>query len=463
MEIVLLVFIIFAVGMMAVTWFQANVAGGAELEDEIIRQAEHDDADYRLQNTLGYLQEAFFTSSERGSDDAASMSGRYQEDPEYRYWQCDSNPQPATVEEARNASSTFIVQDFDERINEIHGIRGEYIYDIGPLACAETGYYDPRDVEDNDHFQTAYEIEDVAVHREGIDAEEEDVLRDMDITREEEDVIQTRDILYNRYWFMYETLREWVEEERDTVKDTVREHMEEVPDSQALSNRMCIVNPEEECVFPEPYSCFYNHQTWLDAAVNDGLSEEMDRLETSPDYFNDSNVRCHVQFNEWRDDPDPDRNVTFPGHEVEPRVDYDWENTGRCCDSKYHGDEEPPEDVPDDFDDDDCDAYYHDCTTSWYLAFESYVDAQLICEDQRFNTVPREEELEHLEWRVDFSFTVEEDEPGDQYDVDDETECLERARPPVSYLPLTLNQCTFEDEALETCEVPVDTIGELDR
>ncbi len=451
MEIVLIVFLIFAISMLGISWFQANVIGGEAVEDEIMRQSEFDDADTRLQNTLTYLQEAFFTSGERGTDEAGSMAGRYQNDPEYRYWLCENEPQPATLEEARNASGTFVMADFADRINEVHGIRNNYIHEIGSLQCSEVGYYEPRKTPDNDHFKSAYQIEDAGVYRE-----------DEDITRDVENITQKRDILYNRYWYMYEILKVWVQNEdmKDEVRQAIRE---QVPDTkEAPQNRMCVENPEQECETPGAYSCRFKHEAWLNGAVYDGLEAEMRKLETAPEYFNNTGVSCHVEFNELRDQPDRDGpNISFPGHRVEPRGNTGGD-TGICCDDKkHHGDDEP--DSPDDDDDDDgCDATYYDCGGQWYLAFESYLDFTVVCEDEKFNTVPMEDDLEHLSWEIDLSYTVQEEEQGEEYDVPGTwTECIERAHPPVSYLPLTLNPCTFEEEELDTCEVPVETIGEL--
>lgn len=420
---ILVVFIIFAAGVMAVTWFQANILGGAEKEAEILSQSEMDDIDYRLQNALVYMQEAFFTSSERGTDEAAGMSGRYKNESQFRYWYCKGSPQPATVREVRNASSTFIMQDFAERLNEVHGIRNGYIYQVGALQCTETGYREPFDTPQNDRFTTAYMVNGVNVTR-----------TDGSVKRGVDNATQGKEIFYNRLWYMYDVLKRWVEQE--DMKDNVREELAKVRDSKARENTRCITGPEQ-CVYPQPYSCQIKHKQWLDRAVNHGLDREMRKLELEPEYFNGTNVDCRVTFNT------DDAGTTFPGHEVIPRVNRRAENTSVKCGNNPS-------------------RWQYRCITEWYLAFESYLDYTVICEDQKFNTVPRDK-LEHLDWNIDVSYTVTEQLPDGEFDIEGTRwACLEHAEPPVSYLPLQLNECNVGDTDPERCETPVDTTGTLE-
>jgi hypothetical protein len=427
MSVIVLIFAILTVSLIALTWYTSNITAGSAEQENIHAQSTLDDIDFRLQNSLLYLQQGFYTAIENGTAVAANMSGRKWKEGRYRYWYCQGTPQPATLTQVRNASSKYTKRDLQKRADELHGIRDGFIYRVGELGCIETGYKTPLDDPDNDHFRSAFDLEHVTVTRD-----------DGKVNREAENVTKGRRAIYNRMWYMYSIMKKWVNNEN--LKDRVRDHMRTVRDDSSKVNEMCITDASQ-CTYPDPpFSCQFNHYSWLTQAVSDGLSEELDKLENHQDYFNENNIKCTFSFNQGQ-------TASYPGFKVTPhtahravqgsqcgcaeRADIDGDGEEECIQKKYN----------------------YDCITEWYLSFNAKLDLTVTCRDQKFKQVPREQ-LEHLTWNIDLSYSVQENADTDgSYTQND---CQIIAEPPVSYPPLSFKACTV-DRTASLCDTDVQT------
>lgn len=418
-----IVFIILVVSLIAVSWLRANTTSGTGLQSQIIQESGIDTLNHRFENTKLYLENSLFYAGQKGSDLAGNYSGRKWKNPEARYWYCKGSPQAASVTAARNATSNFTLKAFNDRIDEVHGIRERHVYSVGEVACLETGYNTPRDSVDNNRFKQGMKIESINVSREN-----------GNLKSSKKNFTFSKEVIYNRYWFMYSNLKEWV---RNTdVENEVTSALHQVEDHDSRTTNQCLTDGSK-CTYPDTYMCQTNHGEWLESAISDGINEEINQLENNEQFFNGSNVNCNgPNYNENRNTGTP-----YPGIQVTINEGTGYRNISGDTPCGWTGEE--GESTP---------KWDYACTKSWDLDFQAYADFTVTCVDETYKMIPNKTR-KPLTWKIDLSFTATETQEDSEYS---ESMCDTTVEPGVSYLPNQLNTCSFSRSAT-TCQTPVDT------
>ncbi|MFB6180834.1 MAG: hypothetical protein ABEJ93_03065 [Candidatus Nanohalobium sp.] len=479
------VFIILTISLISITWFRANTSSGTGTQQDLVQQSQINTFNHRFKNAKLYLENSLFYAGQKGSYKAANYSGRKWKTPEARYWVCRGNNQIPSRKMARNATANFTSAMMKKRINEIHGLRNQLIYKAGKIKCAAAGYDKPLLEPGNDDFKMATEIESLQVSR-----------RNGGLSRTEENITFLSNLRYNRYWYMYSTLRKWVKNE--DLKDEIREQMKKVPDQKARSKTMCLESGSN-CRYLPSYTCKEKTTRKLEARVKEGLEKEMQKLISNSAYFNNTHVTCSVLQNKIRIGQ---TKIEYPGFGVSKEVDkrpipqpiptkckggkteekcheetvrtsckrstqdcyqscYTTEGGDRKCTQYCYSDckewntktvtqcktvcakgtvKDPPP----------CGRDYK-CQTSWYLKFKAYVDYTVTCRDRKFRAIPGET-LRNQRWRIDLSYTVSEATPsGGTFN------CNRRASS-TGKAPTQLKSCSFQRTA-SLCKTPVDLTG----
>ncbi len=418
MNTLVVIFMVIAVSVVGISWFQANISGGSSEQEDLLTQFGVDDVDFRLQNSLLYLQAGFGMAGTNGTWEAGNMSGRRKEPVRYRYWYCQGSEQIPSVRRVRNTTAQFTRQDFTTRMSELHGIRDNHIYRAEDIRCVETGYRTPMDTADNDHFDMAFRIGNVSV-----------ATRDGTIARRAENVTRKDRIVYDRFWYMYDVMRQWVqnEDKNDEARTAVSN---QVPDSQAKVNTVCLPGEPTtaDCEYPTPaYNC-EGHCGWVSSAVDDGMRREMRKLEEAEQYFNGSGVECTIIDNK-KD------GATFPGVDITVLDNrHPPDNTSNRCPGGWD----------------------YQCRYSWRLQFTVKMDYTLQCIDTKFDSVPRSDDLTPVRWRIDLSHRFTTTGNGDTYS------CDTRLEPVQGCLPASPRSCGVSQPEPQLCQTSIDTTRPLD-
>jgi hypothetical protein len=481
-------------------WISTNQSVGTEQTEEISRATLFGEADRRLQKASLFLQSSLGISAQKGSQNASDRSGRISREQEASYWLCKGAPQPPKKDTAAatlaNATG-FYMQD---RIDQIRGMRQNWLYDPGKTSCLAAGYNTPLNSPENDHFSVGVELDSLTVQN-----------REGRIARSSSPLKIEEKVNYNRYWYLYSKLSEWVENNK--LKKKIRKHLREIPDQGQVSKKVC-VQKASECRYPsqKPFSCREKHIDSIETEVNEGMQEELRRMETSPDVFNETGVKCSYRFNKItlsasstelsypggavykigqnKKAVKKDCPMICPGGEENMTPVYAERWTGECeggmktrprtiCEDIPDGGQECEEDgvveycpaedrvmeevkIGEDCAVDrvkncpECGKEF-ECIKSWDLGFEAFVDATVSCRDTKFNTVPREEKLEHLEWKFNTSFTVQESQVGGGT-----FDCRNKVDLNTYHQPVKLKTCSMTPESPDLCRDPESLKGELD-
>jgi hypothetical protein len=416
----LVIFIVMVVALIGVTWFRVTGSTGTGLQQDLVRQSQIYSFNHRFQNTKLYLENSLYYAGQRGSNNATNMSGRISENQEARYWYCGGSQQIPDEDTVREATSNFTLRYMQNRTEEVHGIRRNTIYDIGRASCVDTGYETLPAGKDSDQFRQAVEIDSIELTRQGGELQKSD-----------KNVKVSQEIKHNRKWYMYSVLKEWINNEN--LKDQVGNKLSGVEDQTSPDKTACI-REESECdpKYPDPTMCA-DHDQLMDSAVVSGLQNEAEKLESNPQYFNDTEVKCSFSFNEKS-------GADYPGHQVgvgtnEVAVNQSTEcgcaqqnATGHCIVHKYR----------------------HRCVTNVDLTITSKVDTTLTCRDTFFNNIPQNDSTGHMAWKIDISFDVSDGPSGPTYSC---------TQAPYSVPPTTLRTCSYTSTQTNTCSTGVDVIG----
>lgn len=460
MSTIIMVFIIIVVSLAAISWYQANVQTGSEQQALLNTQSAFYDLGFNLNNAKLYLSESFYSSAMRGSNIAGNYSGRYPEDDPYRYWMCAGSEQAPKADLVAYTASNATNVTFKERIEELRGIHGQTYFSIDDPSCVGTGI--PADVDDvppsyNTH-QSGFSIDKISTG-----------FVEDDLERSENNINTREPIKYNRYWFMYDRLEDFVSNEDPAPY--VADALSEIPDKNTETNPDQCLSDASACNYPNAYVCegISNEAT---NKITEGLIEMVEELETNEDYFNGTGVTCTVEQNEA-----PSGNK-YPGVTVTPTstnhyTEKDGCGTGSCdlsC-GTHDGDENAcnnaggctfdsgdctrdpsvtisgETDCEDNYDGDwSYDKTLYDCHTTWQHQFTAYVDMTLTCTDRNYKMVPDKENT-HVSWNIDMSFTASSLGSGDT------TSCPYQGG---SVPPQGLKQCAIPDEpAAPSCDVGV--------
>jgi len=412
------VFIILVISLIAVSWFKASTTSGTGVQQEIIQQSQVNTFNNRFENVKLYLENSLFYAGQKGSDKAGNYSGRRPEDQEARYWYCGGSTQVPDVEVVRNTTSNFTLDYMQERFNEMHGVRDNNVYSIGKASCLDTGHNELPASKHSDNFTQAVEIESINLTRET-----------GGLQNSERSITLSKDIKYNRHWYIYSTLKKWVNQEN--LKNKVVSQLSNVKDQGSRTNSMCITGPSK-CNYPSPKMCS-DHGTLMDQAVVEGLAEEREKLESSQEYFNDTSVECSFTSNRKNGNQ-------FPGHIVTVNEGETANNVSNgvrcgCAETNSTGDCVEPQ-------------WDYNCIKSWSLSINSKIDTTLTCRDKKFKNVPNST-LGNLKWKIDLSFQVNENSAsGGSYSC---------SAQPYSTLPSSIKSCSYSGTA-STCQTEVETV-----
>lgn len=444
-----LIMIILVTVMVAISWYQATITGGSNQGSQILDQRRVGNLDLQLQNMVQYLHESFGMDVMRASWYTANRSGRPEDEAKYRYWLCqeerkddEAKLQIPPKKKVRKLVSNRSRALFEQRLDQISGNRDGYKHSAEGLSCVNVGYQvdsnaslgrggtagerssitesvreaaqgGPGEIAQSpqhDDFLASFDIRDVSVEpQEG------------NLSRSREDRDMRERIRYNRMWYIYSVMSDWVEER--PVKEMIKDQVKSVRD---------FGRDEEENTgpcgwfgggFPDAALCRNKHPDWLEARISNGIADGLDKLEAGEEYFNQEGVSCRVRFNS-KDGED------YPGYEIQ----IESQNIGK-----------------------------HDsfltwkCITKWKLKFEIRLDYTLICEDERFESMPMDK-LRTLKWKVDMSYKVkDEDVTGGKYE---KSMCTQKSGP-IDVDPEEYRECSVEETKprdINICETDVNTI-----
>lgn len=456
----LAVFVILAAALTATGWYQAQTTLGQQ-QAEIFDQTEIDISQANIDNAVLFIQTSLGVAAAQASGSTAELSGRSQEEDPYRYWLCDGEAQTPDVDVVRDTASSFTQENMEPWLDEVHGEQDQWFQWVGPQECAEIGYREPMDDPDNDNFLAATHIDGLNItHQNGT------------MARGDDDVQTNERVAYNRFWYVYETTTDWVENE--DIEESVLNEVQEVPDIGEDAGIGC---GDADCPQEGPF-WLPEHPSLLEGAVSEGIENKIELLEEDEEYFDGHDVECDYEYKEGPG------GEPYPGWNVEPTQEEptcEKEAIGGCgtcverrntCVS-YDGDDDaatvdqiqdspsPPPPGPGGGGGGACGTACTEwteetiqATSSMGLHFDVWFDATVECTDHRFLSVP-EEDLEPVTWRFDISGYVED------HETDNEFTCPDRASPcpaPFDSEPHELRECEVEDDTPDICESGVNVI-----
>lgn len=468
MSTIIMVFIIIVVSLAAISWYQANVQTGSEQQAQLNTQSAFYDLGFNLENARLYLSEAFYSSAMIGSNVAGNYSGRYPEDDPYRYWYCKGDQQVPAPELAAYTASNATNVTFKERIEELRGIQGQSYYNIDDPSCIGTEVpTDPDDIAPsfNTHH-SAFAINDITVG-----------FTESDLERSANNLQSREPIKYNRYWYMYDRLQDFISQEDPAPY--IENQLDDIDDEASDVNPdQCIPNdedPAEECTYPDAYVCQGIEQTAL-SKISSGIQEMVKELETNEDYFNSTSVSCSIKTNE------APSGTEYPGVRVVPanvgkgpsdpkggcsdaecEFSCDYSDESSCNDAAgctWGGSDCSPDgstpggesECENDYNGDwEYDSQLYDCITTWQHQFTAYVDFTLSCSDQKYSMVPGKEK-QSVSWSIDMSFVASSMGSGNEIST-----CPESGG---SIPPIGLqNTCSISEPSVPACDPGVSLDG----
>ena len=366
--------IVLGIIAMPIIWFQAEDTTQQHIIDNLLQQSDIENIEHRHENMLLYIQNALRITGLRGSDLAGSLSGRTRQEPDqqseeykrYRYWRCIDNQIPPT-EKIRYTVSNQTEELIEPYLNMYTGTRDQIIHSIGETECIETGKPYPFTEAGPEHSRFKSVIQPENVITSYIDGE---------VSQSEEKPNITADLTYNRFWYMYNVLRRWVENE--DLKDEIRSKMEEVPDTITFQDQFCLESADDCPDVGEPKVCV-DQEKRLTRKVNEGLRKEIEKLEKSEEYFNDSHVSCSANTNQKN---------CFEIYNIRKST------TGSSTEEEC-GDEEDEKEI-------------YDCRTTWTVDQRAYADFRVRCQDDRYESIPTDDTREKLTWKIRLHHIVEE-------------------------------------------------------
>jgi hypothetical protein len=430
------VMIVTLIALSIFAWISTERNVGSGQTETFQQETKLLETDRRLDKALLYIQSAFAMSAQRGSFNAANYSGRRGNSSNKRYWMCKGEPQPTTKEAARYAASNFTSNFTSNRISEIRGPEENWIYDIGEVACTETGYKKPLNSPENDNYRSAVKIHNISVTE-----------ANQEVFRNEKNPVIREQVNYNRYWYMYDRLKKWVENEDPSGH--VREKLSEINSKYSKNQEQCLTNETDSPTiqtlcngasyddygpngqFPKPHVC-KSISSEASSKALEGMQSALREMEQ--EYF-DGEVSCSFGANEKKETGEP-----YPGVKVVPKKENKIERiSGSSC-----GIEE-----------EDVEGTKHKCITSWIHEFTAYMDGTIRCTDNKFKNIPRKASLENQEWRIDISFKAT-------------SEGARNLRDPCptgggNKPPLSFRKCSIGSAATSSCSTETSLNGEVDE
>lgn len=307
------VFLILGAGTVATSWAYSNTALNPE-ESRIDTQQQISDLKFRRNNVVSYVRNSLYLQGMISSDESASLSGRTKEENKYRYWVCESDRQIPDPYVVSSSAEDILDERMKNSTEMITGIRKGYIHQAKGFNSSFGGK--PVDDPDNDSLSVGGTIEKVVV----TDESDGTSIRHSNVTVEET-------LQYNRYWYTYETMREFVKDQ-NFVRDLETRINQEVRDGNSLTNTVC-GEERSDCQgnYPEAFACkdVANQAHQVTTVYLNELSRE---LETSDKYFGGENYECRI---DWNEKEESGTNISYPGIETRPISERVAINTTNSC------------------------------------------------------------------------------------------------------------------------------------
>lgn len=410
--------VLLALGILLVPliWFQTEEVGEQRTREVIEQESAVEFIEHRFENTLDYVEESLYIAGMLGTENASTESGRVEEDLHARYWMCNNIPQIPPVDKVRDTAANFSTRNMERIIDDFVGVRDDIVYDVSPTECIETGY--PEELEEigprNETFPKTFSNEHIEVSR-----------ADGEIIQRAEDIEMSRNMSYNRFWYMYRILSEWTQDE--TIEEHIAEELNYVPDIWVEEKTIC--GECSECPFPigEPHICESQHYHELTRLINNGLEREMERLETHEDFFNNTGVICNAEPN-FRQDPPPDPTCYTQ--------EFEYENN--CIETDTECSENKKETI---------------CETIWRTIPTVHLDVTVTCTDDRNKPLPKEEDKDQLTWQINLNYNnIEPENPSAQDNPVPDT-CQNPAEGAKPSLEL-FRQCESDPPDTSYCQLP---------
>lgn len=418
-----LVFVVLAVVFGGVLWYQFNILGGVGISEEILEESKHEKTGYEFGNSLTFLDEALGDSATNASQTVSDHGGRNGTNFTQRYWRCDRkkvmNSGREVIKQIPNSTRVLLslqnktMQYMNEWLKELHGIRGEVTYEPGELKCAEVGYKEPRNSPENDKFKTGAEIGGLNVSYENY-------------KRSRTNITPSDLVKYNRFWYMYEEIKDWAEETISNRKmyNNIKSNLATIPDyiDASFCGQCCPCPFQKGCEeIPANWSKYIHEE------VSKGINTSIYELENSKDFFNKTQADCTY-------------NIVQRFYQNIPIL------TNPCEENDCDGDgyKEP-------------ESY---CRLDYAYFVE--LDVEVICSDEKFRSIPRDD-LERLRWIIRFNIEAKDMPNGIRYDwyyaEDPSLSKLEQS--PSKEGHKNFPECEIGEENPELCETPVKVKGEL--
>ncbi len=420
-----MVFVVLVIALAGIAWYLNNSLSGQSISTDTLESFKLEKTNLEMQNSILYLEQSLWDSAANASQTVANLAGRNisnETNGSLLYWRCDLHEvhnsgrevfyQIPSIDRVRLSLQNKTMKYMENRLNELHGIRDNVIYEVGKVLCGEVGYNKPLNVPTNTRFRTAANIDKLNVTFESY-------------KRSRSNFTFNDEVRYNRFWYMYSKMAKWTKEQN--MEQDIKNEMSKVYDW--VDDVYCM--PTCQCPCPYQLGCMKIPVNWsalLRQAVDKGIGKSVSELEKGSRYFNNNEVSCGYGIELSYYDNVPFLTQTPIG----------------CCGP-------------------DCESCLMYCRLDYQYDFEGDIDIR--CTDQRFKSIPRKD-LEKLTWRIRFNVEATDPPNEGQYP----NPCSHLSNPsckeedsPNKIGTLKFPNCRIKEDNFTLCKTGVNVIGNLTK
>jgi hypothetical protein len=434
------IMIVFLIVITIFGWISIDSNVGEGKTEEIEDAALISEADRRLQKTQLYIKTSLGLSAQRGTQKSANQSGRLPKKRDNSYWMCKGSKQIPERDVVSYAASNATEEILKKRIDEVTGVRKNWVHSVTDLTCTETGYKTPLDSWKNDNFYVAAQVGEVKTQDKA-----------GRIARAKGNYKMKEKVVYNRYWYLYSQLKKWTRNEGSQIQGKISGAIGSIDDRIESSESVCYDNESEEdgvtvdqlCKdngidpnappygnYPDGLHLCREVEKKAEKLTKKTVKQEVEKI--GENYFN-GNVTCQAAFNNYKQ-------TQYPGVKVEP-------------DNPSQG----PVDLNtkcglDNIDDLEGDLY--SCYRSMQHRISVWVDFTVICRDKMFRTTPRPNSLTNIKWKINMSMGASNtgsDHPRNQ------------CSPKQGIQPQIFHPCGNPNDETNSCSTGIDINGQVDQ
>lgn len=242
-----------------------------------------------MQNYI-YFRTALSQKGTKASYKSAAIGGNnYTKNDEVRYWQCGQTPNPPSLKKTKLYVGRLTRKKLNRDITPFIERQNRDIKNVEPFTCVKTEPYNPIDDPSKDRYRIFGSIEELKIAKSGTE-----------IKREDFNIKGT--VLNLRYWYMYNVLKEWTN--NNLIKNKIHDKVTDIPDkSIIIMNRACI--PESLAKIPDKDKlgkyCITPviRNSWrlkLETAIRHGVKTAVQDLRTDSKYFGGKNIDCSYKI-----------------------------------------------------------------------------------------------------------------------------------------------------------------------